>query len=129
MGLKILKNVDRELTEKEISEIKQFRSYTDGIGLAYLGDCVAVMSEDFSGKDLEKFKKDAIDLMRETLCTHPDFSLIPMDDGNVIILLDSGVFAFGEKIKSDAFTGVVLREKCLGACEKEEIVAIVYEED
>lgn len=128
--MKILKTVDRELTEEEIQSMQKFRSYTDGVSFACIGQRVMVIIPDETSHDVEVLKEQALQYMDEAISTHPDFTVYEMNDGHVLLSLDSGVFAFSEEpCRSGMAVNFALREECLEAAEKGEIIAIAYEED
>ncbi len=128
----IEKLVDRELTKGEIDSIERFRLYTDGVSYACVGERIMVMIDIDDQKNPEKLKSVAKEIVDEALNTHPDFEVFFMDDGNVLLMLTCGVFAFTKKPvdEKDRNLGLymILRNQCLEACENGEILAVVYEE-
>lgn len=127
--MKIVKNVDRELTVEEIESMKKFRSYTDGVSFACIGPRVMVMLHDEPSKDVDKLIAKAREHMSEALSTHPDFTVYNMPDGHILLFLDSGVFAFSEEpCESDMAVNFALRQACLDAAEKNKIFAVAFEE-
>ena len=92
--MKIVKTVERELTENELLTVERFRSYTDGVSFALIGDNVTVMLDEVESNDVELLKSEAQKLMSELLHMHPDFDVIHMDDGSTMILMNTGVVAF-----------------------------------
>ncbi len=128
----IEKLVKRELTEGEIDSIKKFRFYSDGISFACLGERIMVMIDIEDQKDPEKLKDAAKKIMEKTLNTHCDFHPIPLKDGRLLILLTDGVLSFTkdpiDEKEENMGIYLYLRNECLAACEKGEILAVVYEE-
>lgn len=110
--------------------MQKFRSYTDGVSFACIGQRVMVIIPDETSHDVEVLKEQALQYMDEAISTHPDFTVYEMNDGHVLLCLDSGVFAFSEEpCRSGMTVNFALREECLEAAEKGEIIAIAYEED
>lgn len=72
--MKIVNVSNRELSEYELESIRRFRSYTDGISFACLGEGIFVMLEEKS-KNANMLKAKAMEQMEAALCQHPDFSL------------------------------------------------------
>ena len=129
--MKIVKTVDRELTENELLTIERFRGYTDGVSFALIGDNVTVILDEVEGNDAELLKSEAQRLMSELLHTHPDFDVISMDDGSTMILMNTGVVAFSsvDPESSGMSLYLELRGMCLEASERGEIIAVAFEED
>ncbi len=129
--MKIVKTVDRELTENELLTIERFRGYTDGVSFALIGDNVTVILDEAEGNDAELLKSEAKRLMSELLQMHPDFDVISMDDGSTMILMNTGVVAFSsvDPESSGMSLYLELRGMCLEACERGEIIAVAFEED
>ena len=129
--MKIVKTVDRELTENELLTIERFRGYTDGVSFALIGDNVTVILDEVEGNDVELLKSEAQRLMSELLQMHPDFDVISMDDGSTMILMNTGVVAFSsvDPESSGMTLYLELRGMCLEACERGEIIAVAFEED
>ena len=129
--MKIVKTVDRELTENELLTIERFRSYTDGVSFALIGDNVTVILDEAERNDAELLKSEAKRLMSELLQMHPDFDVISMDDGSTMILMNTGVVAFSsvDPESSGMSLYLELRGMCLEACERGEIIAVAFEED
>lgn len=126
--MKIISFVNRELTDREIASIKQFRSYTDGVSFACLRAQVMVMLHDEPSKDIEKLKAKALEHMNTALLEHPDMSTWDMDDGYQMVGLPSGIFAISSGTgKGGVGTYFSLRGECLEACENGEIIAIAYD--
>ena len=128
--------IERELKKAEIAAMERFRSYTDGVSFAYLGNNVTVMLDPETvpeQKDPEKLIESAKECMKEALSNHPDFETVKMNDGNLLVFLTyGGIFSFCEntaKNKRDEFgLCMLLRDECLAACERGEIVALAYED-
>lgn len=128
--MKIEKTVNRKLTLEEIASIKKFRSYTNGVSFACLRERVMVMLHDEPSKNTKKLKEKALERMRQALSEHPDFSVYNMEDGRILLFLNSGVFTYSaEPCQANMAVNLVLRAECLEAAEKMEIIAIAYEED
>ena len=128
--MKIVNVVDRELTVEEIESMRKFRSYTDGVSFACIGPRVMVMLQDEPSKDIEKLKEKARQHMLEAMSQHPDFNVYDMDDGHVLLFLESGIFTFSEEpCEADIGINLMLRAACLDAAERQEIIAVAYEED
>ncbi len=132
--MKIVKTVDRELTEKEVESIKKFRSYTDGVSFACLKENVMIIIEEEERcRDAEILREKAKDAMKYALSIMPDFTSYDMDDGCVLVCTDGGAFAFTEKAvrKEENNIGLLLelRGRALEACEEGNIIAIAYEEE
>ena len=51
--MKIVKTVERELTENELLTVERFRSYTDGVSFALIGDNVTVMLDEVESNDVD----------------------------------------------------------------------------
>lgn len=127
--MKIEKLVERELTKEEIESIKRFRSYTDVISFACLRSRVMVMLEGEFDGDTEAMKKKALECMNEAISTPPDFDTFELDDGNVLVLLPSGVCAISEEPCEPGFAVYInLRGECLKAADNMEVIAVAYEE-
>lgn len=128
--MKIVSLVNRELTSEEIESIERFRTYTDGVSFACLRPRVMVMLHDEPSKDIDKLKEKAFEHMNQALSEHPDFDVLEMDDGRLLVFLNSGIFAFSEEpCTENMFNNLRLRSECLEAADTMEITAIVYEED
>jgi hypothetical protein len=128
--MKIVSVIDRELTVEEIESMNKFRTYTDGVSFACLQPRVMVMLHDEPSHDVNKLKAKALEHMKEALSEHPDFTVYNMDDGHVLVFLNSGIFAFSKApCKENMTVNMALRSLCLDAAEKMEIVAVAYEED
>lgn len=128
--MEIVKLVDRELTEEEIASMKKFRSYTDGVSFACLRERVMVMLHDEPEKDVEKLKAKALEHMGEALSSHPDFTVYQMEDGHILLFLDSGIFTFSKEPCAESMAvNLVLRQECLDAAGKKQVIAVAYEED
>ena len=129
--MKIVKTVERELTENELLTVERFRSYTDGVSFALIGDNVTVMLDEVESNDEELLKSEAQKLMSELLHMHPDFDVIHMDDGSTMILMNTGVVAFSsvDPVSSGMRLHLELRGMCLEACERGEVIAVAFEED
>ncbi|MBQ5808722.1 MAG: hypothetical protein IIW21_03070 [Clostridia bacterium] len=129
--MKIVKTVERELTENELLTVERFRSYTDGVSFALIGDNVTVMLDEVESNDVELLKSEAQKLMSELLHMHPDFDVIHMDDGSTMILMNTGVVAFSsvDPASSGMRLHLELRGMCLEACERGEVIAVAFEED
>jgi hypothetical protein len=128
--MKIEKIINRELTVEEIESMKKFRSYTDGVSFACLRERVMVMLHDEPSKDVEKLKAKALECMRQALSEHPDFTVYGMEDGRILLFLDSGIFTFSaEPCQENMAVYLALRGECLEAAEKMEVIAVAYEED
>lgn len=127
--MNIVSVVNRELNDREITSIRQFRSYTDGVSFACLRSRVMVMLHDESSKDIEKLKAKTREHMETALSEHPDMTTWDMDDGYTMVGLPSGIFAISETTGcNNISTYFSLRGECLDACERGEIIAIAYEE-
>ena len=128
--MKIEKIVDRELTVAEIESMKKFHSYTDGVSFACLRERVMVMLHDEPSTDVEKLKAKALERMRQALSEHPDFTVYDMEDGRLLLFLNSGIFTFSaEPCEEEMAVDLALRAECLDAAEKMEVIAVAYEED
>ena len=128
--MKIEKIVDRDLTVEEIASMKKFRSYTDGVSFACLRERVMVMLPEEPSKDAETLKEKALACMRQALSEHPDFSVYEMEDGHLLLFLNSGIFSFSaEPCEEGVAADLALRGECLDAAEKMEVIAVAYEED
>ena len=128
--MKIVNLTDRELTKSEISSIKKFRSYTDGIGFACLKNRVMVMMPDETDKDPQTMKETALNCMKQALSVHPDLSTYQMDDGFCMVELPFGLFAiFTGRCEGSLSVYSSLRDQCLKACEDGEVIAVMYEEE
>ena len=128
--MKIVRVVNRELTDREIASMRKFRFYTDGVSFACLRERVMVMLHDEQSKDVEKLKAKALLHMKAALSEHPDMSTWDMDDGYKMVGLPSGIFAISKDAgKGGMGTYFSLREECLEACENGEIIAVAYEEE
>ena len=130
----IINLLTRNLTEAETAQIQQFHSYTDGVSFAYLGDGITLILNIEEHMDKEALLEKADDVIGDTLCMRPDFTYYTMPDGNRMIILSSGACAFeseDNKIDSDNDFEIkqILKDRCLEACEKEEIFALVYDEE
>ena len=128
--MKIVNVANRELTEYEVESIRRFRSYTDGVSFACLGEGILMILEEGS-KDAEVLKAKALEQMEAALSMHPDFTTYHMDDGYAMVCLNVGVFAISPGPCPDAGLELylILRNRCLEACEGGEVLAVVYEED
>lgn len=128
--MKIVRIADRELTKSELESMERFRSYTDGVSFACLREGVMVMIADEPSTDVELLKEEALERIEEALNEHPDMSTWDMPDGHQLVGLPSGLFAVSsEPCAADFPTYLSLRDQCLEACEKDEILAIAYEEE
>lgn len=128
--MKIVNVANRELNEYELESIRRFRAYTDGVSFACLGEGVLMILEEES-KDTEVLKANALEQMEAALSMHPDFTTYRMDDGYAMVCLNVGVFAISSGPCPDAGFELflILRNRCLEACEGGEVLAVVYEED
>ena len=128
--MKIVKMVERELTEKELCSIERFRSYTDGVSFALVGDDVTVMIDDTETNDPEELKAAAIRTMNELLTQHPDFDVFKMDDGCTMILTVPGVISFSSTNPelSGLALHLMLRQMCIEASERGEVIAVAFED-
>ena len=129
--MKIVNMTDRELTEDEIASIRRFRSYTDGIGFACIGANVMVMLSDEVSGAPQDMKKAALRCMEAALHEHPDMETYRMDDGHDMVALPAGIFAISREKQSGSTMAarLMLRDACLAACERGEVIAVMYEED
>jgi len=128
--MKIVTLVDRALTDREVASMHQFRSYTDGISFACLGEGVMVMLHDVPEKDAQLLKEAAEERMDRALSVHPDFYTWTMDDGcQMVCLLHGGIFTMSAEPEGDNL-GVYLglRGAGLNACEQGEVIAVAWEE-
>lgn len=127
--MKIVNVSNRELSEYELESIRRFRSYTDGISFACLGEGIFVMLEEES-KNANMLRAKAMEQMEAALCQHPDFSTYNMDDGYAMVCMNVGVFAISPGPCPDPGFELylILRNRCLEACERGEVLAVVYEE-
>lgn len=128
--MKIVNVTNRDLTEGEIASIKRFHSYTGGVSFACLRENVMVGLEQEPSKDVEALKEKAYDMMSEALAVPPDFNSWSMDDGYQVVGVSVGIFGISDGPAPGGLpTFLRLRQKCLEACEDEEIIAVVFEED
>lgn len=130
----IIHMLSRNLTEAETAQIQQFYSYTDGVSFAYLGNGITLILNIEEHMDKDALLEKADDVIGDTLCMRPDFSYYVMPDGNHMIILSSGACAFDsneDRIDSDNDFEIkqILTKRCLETCEKEEILALVYDEE
>ncbi len=126
--MKIVNVSTRELTKNEMESIERFRFYTDGVSFACIGERVMVMLADEESKDIEKLKSKTREHIKQALSEPPDINAMEMEDGCQLVYLESGVFAFTmEKAEHEFGVHISLRNECLEACEKGEILAIAYE--
>ncbi|MGM9592879.1 MAG: hypothetical protein ACI3U8_00845 [Candidatus Onthomonas sp.] len=128
--MKIISVVNRELTDREITSMQRFRSYTDGVSFACLQERVMVILYDEPSKEVEKLKAKALEHMETALSEHPDMSTWEMNDDCQMVGLPSGIFAISSGPAEGNFrTHLSLRNECLEACENGEVVAVAYEEE
>lgn len=130
----IINLLTRDLTETEITQMEQFHSYTDGVSFAYLGNGVTLILNIEEHMDKDALLEKADDVIGDTLCMRPDFADYTMPDGNHMIIMPSGACAFEAndcKIDTDNSyeRNQVLKNRCIEACEREEILALVYDEE
>lgn len=118
---------DRELTQGEIESIERFYSYTDGIGFACIEASVMVMMPDGMSNDPERMSSAAQSIMEQALCEHPDMETFHMDDGFYMVALPAGIFAISEEGCEGTLAQLLsLRGRCLGACERSEVIAVIF---
>ena len=129
--MKIVKVVDRELTAAEIESIEHFIFYTDGVSFACLQERVMAILDDEPDKDVEKLKACAERHMDYALSVMPDIWPLNMDDGYQMVCLPGDIYVIGTErsYHHSPMSGFLLRADGLEACEKGEVIAVVYQED
>lgn len=129
--MKIVKVVDRELTAAETESIEHFIYYTDGVSFACLGERVMAILEDAPGKNVEELAECARDHMDQALSVMPDFRTLKMDDGYLMVCMPGDIYVISAEsgFYHSSMSGLWLRGEGLKACEKGEVIAVVYQED
>lgn len=129
--MKIVKVVDRALTEAEMESIEHFIFYTDGVSFACLGERVMAILDDEPSKDVQELKACAEQHMDYALSVMPDFWPMNMDDGYQMVCLPGDVYVISAERSyfHSTMSGFMLRAEGLEACERGEVIAVVYQED
>jgi len=128
----------RDLTEGERFAIDRFSYYYDeGRSFVVIGDNAVVVMPIGDEKSHEEIIQCAKDAMAGIAGSHPDFSSYIMDDGNVLIEMNYNVYSVADgkeeglaerDEKVPIGTAVSVREYCLRAAERNEVIAIVEPE-
>ena len=131
IGMKIVKVVERELTEAEIESIEHFIFYTDGVSFACLQERVMAILDDEPSKDVEKLKECAERHMDHALSVMPDIWPMKMDDGYLMVCLPGDIYVISAErsYHHSSMSGFLLRAEGLEACELGKVIAVVYKED
>ena len=129
--MKTVKVADRELTATEIESIKHFIFYTDGVSFACLRERVMAILDDEPSKDVEKLKECAERHMEYALSVMPDVWPMKMDDGYLMVCMPGDIYVISaeKSYYHSPMSSFMLRGDGLEACEKGEVIAVVYKED
>ncbi|MBR5125957.1 MAG: hypothetical protein IKU68_04390 [Oscillospiraceae bacterium] len=126
--MKIYIKENHELTVAEQKSIERYAYYTDKqICFACLDEGVMVDLLDMEDNTLPTLIETALNCMEYALSVMPDVWPYHMDDGHHMVWMNGPVVAISpEKVSwLDPELTFALRRKCLDACEKGEIIALV----